>query len=167
MTPAPSGEHISNYRTTFCLTLSLNREMRNFIDAVMLMESDSPDGWWIDENGAFHECDHRAGHHHADLAIWELDLVNDEGDEGEDAAWFLDHAIEEALNRGWVRASIYHGSLGIQWTRPLTPQTQRTLLTWLDQYAEAFRIIAITTPNGGDRFEQDARAAIRFVRQHL
>jgi hypothetical protein len=141
--------------------------MRNFIDAVMLMESDSPDGWWIDEEGTFLECDHRTGYHHSDLAIEGLGLTNEEDDEGDDAEWFLDYANQEALDRGWVRCSIYRDAAAIGWEKPLTQETKRVFLAWLNQYAPAFRLIDISAPSGDAHFEHDARGAIRFVRANL
>lgn len=123
------------------------------------------DGWWVDEHGELHECDHRKGYHHADIAIDELELENEEpGEDDEDDDWFRDHAIQEAFSEGWVRGSSYNDHLSINWMQPMAPQTKRTVLKWLETNGPAYKEIVIQPPNSDSAvIFQDSRRAARFI----
>jgi hypothetical protein len=52
-----------------------------------VIESSDPvstEGWWIDEFGRIHECNHQNDWHHADIAMDELEMHGDEDDGDED-----------------------------------------------------------------------------------
>ena len=123
------------------------------------------DGWWIDEFGGVHECDHRKGIHHADIAIAELDLENEEGDEeDEDDDWFRGFAIQSAHDEGWVRGSSYDGVLSIDWTKPMSKAARNSVLKWIEIYGPAYKQFVIHPANAATASIFDnSRKAARFI----
>lgn len=150
--------------------------MREFIDIVTESVDLVLDGWWIDEHGDLHECEHRRSEHHADIAIRELDIDGSEldidpdaedADEESDNDFIRDFAIQEALTQGWVRCSIYGKVASLEWATTLTEPTKRTLLAWLREYAPAFTSVAVGAPGKEYQAFDDPVKLIRFVRQKI
>ena len=130
-------------------------------------------GWWLDASGDFHDCDHLDDVHHADVALellnidWDYD-DDDFHDEEEEEDFRRGFAIDAALDDGWVRCCVYHGSDGlqaaIQWKSEITVPTASTLMKWVREYAPMFSEIQFEAPGMKNIRVGDVRKAASVLK---
>lgn len=129
--------------------------MRHLIDIVenTLAGPDKMDGWWIDRDGEFHDCDHRHKWHHEDIAAFHFKVSGE-------------RAEEKAIQDGWIRGSWYDKALTITWHYDPTPKAKNVLLKWVRDYGPAFSSIYVEGPENEEEFN-DAASALADIRSQL